>query len=62
MSEAFGKQWMNKIHFLDDPKISNKEKQRASVLGQFSWLAEVHTHKGIQYVDLAFKLKEQADF
>lgn len=62
VSEEFGKQWMNKIHFLDDPHISNKDKQRASVLGQFSWLAEVQTLKGIQYVDLAFKLKAQADF
>jgi hypothetical protein len=53
---------MHKIHFLDDPKISNKEKQQSNAQGKFTWLTNVKTLDGIQHVDVAFKLKEQADF
>lgn len=62
VSAEFGKQWMPKIHFLDDPQISNKEKQQSAAQGQFSWLKEVQTLDGIQHINVAFKLKEQTDF
>jgi protocatechuate 3,4-dioxygenase beta subunit len=62
VSSEFGKQWMQKIYFLDDHKISNHEKQRSAAQGKFSWLKEVKTLDGIQHIDVAFKLKQQADF
>lgn len=62
VSEEFGKQWLHKIHFLDDPKISDKEKQLSAAQGQFSWLKDVQTLEGIQHIQVAFKLKEKADF
>ncbi|WP_339720656.1 hypothetical protein [uncultured Paraglaciecola sp.] len=62
VSEEFGKQWMHKIHFLDDPKLSAREKQQSIAQGQFSWLTDVKTFDGIQHINVAFKLKIKADF
>lgn len=62
ISDEFGKQWAHKIHFLDDPKVAEKEKQQSAAKGQFSWVKEVKTHAGIQHIDVAIKLKEKADF
>lgn len=62
VSTEFGKQWAQKIHFFDDPKISDREKQLSAASGQFGWLKEVKTFDGIQHIDVAIKLKEKADF
>lgn len=62
VSIEFGKQWAQKIHFFDDPKISDREKQLSAASGQFGWLKEVKTFDGIQHIDVAIKLKEKADF
>jgi protocatechuate 3,4-dioxygenase beta subunit len=36
VSTDFGKQWIQKIRFLDDPKISDKEKKQSAAAGQFA--------------------------
>ena len=62
VSADYGKQWIQKIHFLDDPKISKKEKQKSAAEGLFGWVKEVKTINGIQHVKVVIKLKEKADF
>ena len=62
VSAEFGKQWAHKVHFLDDPKITQKEKQQSAAKGQFGWVKEVKPYNGIQHVNVAIKLKEKADF
>jgi protocatechuate 3,4-dioxygenase beta subunit len=62
VSAEFGKQWAHKIHFLDDPKITDNEKQQSAANGQFGWVKEVTTLDGIQHINVAIKLKEKTDF
>ena len=62
VSVEFGKQWAQKIHFLDDPKISAKEKQQSAAAGQFGWVKDVKTIDATQHINVAFKLKEKTDF
>jgi len=62
VSSDFGKQWAPKIHLLDDGGFTANEKRASETAGQFAWLKEVTTIDGVQYIDVAIKLKENADF
>ena len=62
VSADYGRQWAPTVYLADDPQVTADQRRRSKEAGEFSWVREVQSVKGVQHVKVRVQLKGKADF